>query len=330
MAKVHGTSGSTKYLLKGTNAIGKKLTTLEDINYFHNNYEKILAKTEIIIRQQLDEMILQLGNNEVRLDAQLRESITNRTIEVDENINAINTKIESPENVFRFLGYKLQYWIAISLRERRIYKPVSHLSRELHEVQSRKSDLIENKQSVIKNECKKVIDTQNFITDNITFLLGAQGEESVINSLSQLSDEFHVLNDVNLEFRKAIYWQARDEYIETCQIDHIVVGPTGIFLLETKNWKKTDINIKFDKIIWQVKRSNLALWYYLKDYYRKEENPKIRSLIISIQGIHSVQKLDKYIDVVTPYQLCRYISERKRILSEENIHKLIGLIPCNN
>jgi hypothetical protein len=330
MAKVHGTSGSSKYLLKGTNAIGKKLTTLEDINYFHSNYEKILAKTEIIIRQQLDEMILQLGNNEVRLDAQLRESIANRTIEVDGNINAINTKIESTENIFRILGYKMQYWIAISLRERRIYKPVSHVSRELHEVQSRKTDLIENRQSVIKNECKKVIDTQNFITDNITFLLGAQGEESVINSLSQLSDEFHVLNDVNLEFRKAIYWQARDEYIETCQIDHIVVGPTGIFLLETKNWKKTDIDVKFDKLIWQVRRSNLALWYYLKDYYRKGENPKIRSLIVSIQGTDSVKKWDAYIDIVTPYQLGRYISERKRILSEENIHKLIGIIPCIN
>ena len=43
MAKVHGISGSTRYLLKGTKAInGKKLATLEDIDLFHHNYEAIM------------------------------------------------------------------------------------------------------------------------------------------------------------------------------------------------------------------------------------------------------------------------------------------------
>ena len=329
MAKIHGISGSTKYLLNGTRSIhGKKLATLEDITHFHSNYEAILTETEITVQKQQDEMILGLGNDEVRLDSQLRESIARRTVVVDGNINEINTKIQTTENVFIFLGYKIQYWIAISLRSHRIHSPFSHVSRELHNVQSRKASLIANKPYVIKNECNKVIDTQKFITENISFLIGAKGEEHVISVLSQLPDEYHILNDVNLHFNRYIYWRKRDEHIKTCQIDHIVIGPTGVFLLETKNWKSSDIEMKSDKLKHQVQRAGYALWYYLKDHHWWGQMPKIRSVVVSIHSSQPGQRFDKYIDVVSPHRLCGYITTRNCILSEDVIHKLIRLIPC--
>jgi hypothetical protein len=331
MARIHGISGSTKYLLKGIKPInGKKLATLEEVTHFHNNYETIIAETEITVQQQQDQMIFSLGNDEVRLDSQLRESIARRTVEVDRDITKINTKINTTENIIRFLGYKIQYWIAIKLRSHRIYSPYSHISRELRNVQFQKAGLIANKPYIIKNECNKVVYTQKFITDNISFLIGAQGEELVINALSQLSDEFHVLNDVNLHFSKAIRWRERDEYIKTCQIDHIVVGPTGIFLIETKNWKTSDIETKSDKLIWQARRSSLALWYFLKDYYWIGESPRIRTVIVSMHGSHSGNRFDKYIDVITPYQLAGYIGRRKIVLSGDAIKKIINIIPCRN
>jgi hypothetical protein len=329
MAKIHGISGSTHYLLKGIKAIhGKKLVTLDDITHFHNNYEAILAETEITVQRQQDEIIFILGKDEVRLSNQLQDSIDRQTEEVDRNLDEINTKIKSTENVFRVLGYKVQYWFAVKLRSHRIHSPFSHITRELHTVKTRKASLITNKPYVIKNACNNVVNNQKFITENISFLIGAQGEEIVINALYQLSDEFHVLNDVNLEFDRAIYWKEQHEYIETCQIDHVVIGPTGIFLVETKNWKMSDIETKTDKLIWQVNRSSLALWYYLKDYYQKGENPKIRNVIVSVQGSYHGQRLGKYIDVISSYQLCRYITERRNILSENEIKKLIDIIPC--
>jgi hypothetical protein len=330
MAKVHGISGSTRYLLKGTKAInGKKLATLEDISHFHSNYEAILAETQITVQQQQDEMILNLGNNEVRLDSQLRESITLRTVEVDGNIHEINTKTKTTENVFKFVGYIVQYWIALSLRSHRIHSPFSHISRELHNVQSRKASLITNKPYVIRNECNNVISNQKFITENISFLIGAKGEEHVISVLSQLPDEYHVLNDVNLIFNKYIYWKKRNEHIKTCQIDHLVIGPTGIILLETKNWKTSDIGNKSDDLTHQVQRANYALWYYLKDSYGLfGKAPKIRSVVVSLHGQQPGIRIDKYIDIVTPHKLCGYITSRENTLSEDAIHKLIRLIPC--
>ena len=55
---------------------------------------------------------------------------------------------------------------------------------------------------------------------------GIIGERKVTKILSaSLSNEYSVFNDVNLESMKS------------GNIDHIVVGPTGIFVIETKNYR---------------------------------------------------------------------------------------------
>jgi hypothetical protein len=51
---------------------------------------------------------------------------------------------------------------------------------------------------------------------------GAAGEKSVAHTLSKLPDEFRVLNDVQTP---------------TGNLDHVVIGPTGVFVIETKNWR---------------------------------------------------------------------------------------------
>lgn len=56
---------------------------------------------------------------------------------------------------------------------------------------------------------------------------GAMGERVIADVLeSELPDGFHVFNDVRLPGR-------------TANIDHLVVGPSGVFVLDTKNWRGT-------------------------------------------------------------------------------------------
>ncbi len=56
------------------------------------------------------------------------------------------------------------------------------------------------------------------------FLKGAKGEEWVAHELSFLSSEYAIFNGLGLGGGKQNF-------------DHIVVGPAGIFVVETKNWK---------------------------------------------------------------------------------------------
>ena len=52
---------------------------------------------------------------------------------------------------------------------------------------------------------------------------GLQGEQTVASELSYLNDEFLLLNDVMLPGGRG-------------NIDHILIGPTGVFVVETKNY----------------------------------------------------------------------------------------------
>lgn len=55
---------------------------------------------------------------------------------------------------------------------------------------------------------------------------GKQGEQRVRDILSNLPEDYHVLNDIVLKTEKG-----------TTQIDHVVVSKYGIFAIETKNYR---------------------------------------------------------------------------------------------
>lgn len=74
-------------------------------------------------------------------------------------------------------------------------------------------------------------------------LSGAEGEKRVLSLLSCLPDNFYVIADIEL-------------YIghKTAQIDYIIVGPTGIFIVEAKNLKGTISGNADDEMICKTKR----------------------------------------------------------------------------
>ena len=58
-------------------------------------------------------------------------------------------------------------------------------------------------------------------------VIGQIGERSVYSILTHLPDEYHLYNDVLLKAKSG----------RTIQIDHVVVSPYGIFVIETKNYQ---------------------------------------------------------------------------------------------
>lgn len=324
MAQIHGISGSTRYLIRGIHPMqGKRLETLEEIRHFYSHHEIILVETKETISRAHDEKIADLANDEVRLDRQLQDALAQTTHEVDSVIQDLHSKSRSESGFLTRAGFRVQHWIAVVLRDHHIRRPCSPISNELWRTRSQKRELISTKESRIQRECNNISRSYEFLKRNESFMIGALGEEEVIGALSGLPDEFHVINDVNLHFSRSIHWRKYDEYIRNCQIDHIVVGPTGVFLLETKNWKSSDIEVKSEKLRHQVQRENLALWYYLKERYGK---PSIRTVIVSMKGYPSGVKPDKYIDILSLHQVNRYITRRNVTLSDDAIGRLVRLL----
>jgi len=73
------------------------------------------------------------------------------------------------------------------------------------------------------------------------FLKGARGEESVARKLAFLPSPFMVFHGVPAMGRGILAEGGRD-------FDHVVVGPSGLFVIETKNWTG-DISIRDGRIL---------------------------------------------------------------------------------
>lgn len=100
-----------------------------------------------------------------------------------------------------------------------------------------------------------------------SFLKGAKGEEVTARALSMLPEEFTIFH--GLATRKKEFTTSGGG-----DIDHVVVGPNGIFVVETKNWQDT-ITIENGKLLYdgeeptrppleQVKSETTALCSYIK------------------------------------------------------------------
>jgi hypothetical protein len=60
--------------------------------------------------------------------------------------------------------------------------------------------------------------------ERMSWRKGAIGEALVVSTLAELPDEFVVINDISKRFGN---------------IDHVVIGPTGVYVVDAKNWKGT-------------------------------------------------------------------------------------------
>jgi hypothetical protein len=67
-----------------------------------------------------------------------------------------------------------------------------------------------------------------------TSFRGAIGEEQVAEALRALGEGYHVLHDLLVQLDHPVTLFERT--YRSAQLDHVVVGPMGVAVLETKNW----------------------------------------------------------------------------------------------
>jgi len=138
---------------------------------------------------------------------------------------------------------------------------------------------------------------------NSAEMAGAQAELEVIERLRLLPETFVVFNDVRLRANRTIYFD--DAYLQSAQIDHVVLGPTGVFTIETKCWSRATAESSshhnpFD----QSKRAG----YLCYDLLKQAHGPmKVRSVIACLGSLPAPPP-NTMIHVVRPADLRSFIS----------------------
>lgn len=108
-----------------------------------------------------------------------------------------------------------------------------------------------------------------FLKFYLNYNSGLQGEQITIEALQNLPDSYYLINDVNLPNGYG-------------NIDHIVLGSNGIFIIETKNFEG-EIRCEGD------------IWYQFKDTWKILEEHEIKSPSKQVKG--NALKLKQYIEL---------------------------------
>lgn len=143
----------------------------------------------------------------------------------------------------------------------------------------------------------------------------------MIELLKKLPETYYVINDVTLELDKSVFFDG--DWLSSAQIDHLVVGPAGAFVVEVKNWSKkfTSDGDFFDPYK-QVKRHNYVCYTLL----RKQFEVKVRN-IIAYAGHIPEKPDDSFVKVLSLEQVNGYILWFKNVKHDaETVQRIVHLI----
>lgn len=162
------------------------------------------------------------------------------------------------------------------------------------------------------------------------FIKGLEGENFVLKQLNTLPVDYYVFHDVTLPDGRG-------------NIDHIVVGPTGLFVIETKNYSgKYKINgnqwyyykdnkyIKINKNPGaQLIRNTLDLKSFLETKGINKSEIYANGIVAFIQNKYTITQEPENYTVLSPKMIPKHIINNKKNQNLETLTKIAEeLEPC--
>lgn len=202
-----------------------------------------------------------------------------------------------------------------------------NLRRELNRLDRKSQEIIHKKISQMTGSYFK---SKYLLDSNYALIQGASGEQQALDEFRKLPDSYNVINNVQLRFLKPIYNPRTRQRIYTTQADHVVLGPSGVFLIETKNWSKGTINrttnfSAFD----QVKRTNFALYCYLNPrttgfFSSFFDSKKIPIKSVLLMTGQTTDERDPFVKVAGLTELNRYITNLPTVMTDLEIKQVLN------
>lgn len=234
------------------------------------------------------------------------------------------------KNLSQTSHYYKESTSSISKRERIIGKSACVFALEEEGILEKKSDLDETAEGFemridLIQQLLNEKSSKNMDKTVRSFLIGAIGELKTLISLIGLDDEYFIINDLSLEFNPPFWDRDSDEPICSTQIDHVVVGPTGVFVIESKYWSHSivvdQLSSDFTPLM-QARRNGKSVWFCLND--EMETTPFVKS-IISLGGSASFSG-NKWVDVILAKDIAKNISRRRKRLTSFQVDSIVDCL----
>jgi hypothetical protein len=145
-------------------------------------------------------------------------------------------------------------------------------------------------------------------------LANAVAERAVIRTLSTLPDDFVLINDLHLRYDRDIPFE--DGYLKTARMGHLLVGPTGIYAIETRNWSRATAadGDEADPVL-QVTRASFLCSHILKDAGCDQI---VRSLV-ACEGAPPTRSGGAHVAIMPTARLLAYVQYGPSLMSVQDI-----------
>lgn len=309
MAKIIGTSGAWKSTCVELNSAGFYPEKPSQIFDLLEIAKKEYALAKIKATQEVQNKIESLKKDASQLETSFESDIQRYRTEVSTEIELVQLALDIFQDgagliqkIFNYSKVKKHKEKLSQLKIQHkncpliLQKKISLIQKALDETQNNGDFLVENKCRTIAYNVKLI---QNVLIS--PDLAGAIAELELIEKLRTLPDNYYVVSDVKLEAKKAIHFD--NEWLESAQIDHVVISPSGMFVIEVKNWSRKFIQEGnyFDPYQ-QVKRASYLCYKLIGERY----NLKTRS-IIAHKGFVPEKPSDSHAKVLAIGEVKGYI-----------------------
>jgi hypothetical protein len=326
--------------------------SVKEVIEFQKSYltsrQKLISLHENLIENEKNNLYINLPILKSEVETQKKHTAEQLTQNIDflkEQLNVLQTKIIA--NYFQKITTNLMKWkykrkikqkesvfeIEIEMSLAKILEDYQLKSDRLEFISSNFNEAVNES---VQNSLSELDRKKDVIDSLNNYIYGALGEQKVVKTLECLSDDYYLINDFSVTFSQAIYNRQENDYIKSVQIDHILVAPSGIFLIETKNWSEKSIkNMSLRSPVEQIKRANYALYHLLnsdKSNYRLrlekhhwgDKKTPIKNLIV-LTKTKPIEEF-QYVKILTTNEIINYLNYFQPIFSTRETKKIAEII----
>jgi hypothetical protein len=252
MARFFGSSGCTAKLVRDLRDLGlSDVNTYSEIATLFDDIDSVIAKRraheEQLQRAEADAARAEVSILERSLVPRVRDIETKLACERDALPNEIENlaseisrqRLQGVLHIPRWFKLRYRHRKLTHHLEREARRPFRHDFSRIERLRRAAAEIERDLSAVVESRVAPYLHAKTYFESNRGWFLGAKGEETVLNALRALPDEFCVISDVFVDLGRSARWRARPGVrVQSAQIDHVVVGPCCAFLVETKNWSQ--------------------------------------------------------------------------------------------
>ncbi len=350
-ANIHRQVGALTSLLDELE--GHKITrfnSYEDITAFRQNYKKEIEEQVLSQREKLTGEIENARLEAVTLQAEYDDLVEKRKIKLSEDLGRIDDFFNTDKSTLKTHVRIFYPFIAKYYDHRRhritdcyddeLLKPYKKQLKAINLLNDFILDSQSNFDRIVDDRSRKDIDeinrTVSILKEFNSLFYGVIGELKAVDELSELPSSYHIINDYRKTFNPPIYNRQENDHILTIQADHIVVGPTGVYLIETKNWSKSSMeNLDLFSPVKQLKRTGFAIFVFLNGLIQDRsigsfnstwgaEKLSINNILLMVNATTSQQY--QFVKILNLPALNDYITRRPVVLNREQVYDLTRVL----